>query len=84
MIPGLLYANTVQWVQSNYQAELFDRFFVHFNPNYLVQCQAIVTLSVGAAVTVSFEKNVTKRLEWLEAVISSFDPHVRSILQGSQ
>lgn len=34
----------------------------------------LVTLSVSAAVTASFETNVDKRLEWLGSVISNMDP----------
>ncbi|MCJ1358588.1 MAG: hypothetical protein MMC33_008588 [Icmadophila ericetorum] len=75
MSTGKLEEGTIAWVQSLYQAELFDKFFVHFSTDLLQQCQTIVKLSVGAAVTVSFEKNMTKRLEWLETVINSFDPH---------
>lgn len=68
--------NTKQWLQSNQQADLFDEFFIKCNPAYLEQCQALVTLSVGAAVTASLETSVMQRLEWLETVISIIDPKV--------
>ncbi|KAL9119771.1 MAG: hypothetical protein Q9187_003675 [Circinaria calcarea] len=74
MKEGRFEEGTIQWLQSNQQADLFDEFFIKCNPAYLKQCQALVTLSVGAAVTASLETNISERLEWLETVISTIDP----------
>lgn len=60
-----------QWLQSEQQADLFDRLFVHMNPSYLNALPPIVALSVGVAVTSSLQTNAMERLTWLEVVLQT-------------
>ncbi|MCJ1477323.1 hypothetical protein MMC13_005994 [Lambiella insularis] len=82
MKEGRFEEGTIQWLQSKQQADLFDGFFVKCNPAYLGQCQSLVTLSVGAAVTASLDTNLVERLEWLESVLTTLnpqDPDIRGV-----
>ncbi|MCJ1396568.1 hypothetical protein MMC18_009459 [Xylographa bjoerkii] len=82
MKEGRFEEGTILWLQSKQQGDLFDSFFVNCNPAYLRQCQSLVTLSVGAAVTSSLDNNLSERLDWLEIVLSILnpqDPDVRGV-----
>lgn len=68
---------TIDWLQSTRQAELFDNLFMYLNPLYLQQVSSLVALSVSAAITSSFDRNVDKRLEWLGTIITNIDQNVR-------
>ncbi|MCJ1377162.1 hypothetical protein MMC17_000254 [Xylographa soralifera] len=82
MKEGRFEEGTIMWLQSKQQGVLFDSFFVNCNPAYLRQCQSLVTLSVGAAVTSALDNNLSERLDWLEVVLSILnpqDPDVREV-----
>ncbi|KAI8943740.1 hypothetical protein NX059_001720 [Plenodomus lindquistii] len=66
---------TMQWLQSSRSAELFDEVFVRCNPNYLTQMSPLLILSTGAIVSGALESNVPERLNWLETVLRSINPH---------
>jgi hypothetical protein len=63
-------------LQSGRQSELFDELFVNCDPNYLRECQALLTLSVGAAISTTLENNTAARLDWLEVILGLIDPMV--------
>ncbi|KAJ5794400.1 hypothetical protein N7457_000999 [Penicillium paradoxum] len=65
---------TIRWLQSNQQADLFDKFFVHVSPAYLSRLSAIVMLSVAVAVTSTLQTNIGQRLHWLEVVLQNVNP----------
>lgn len=77
----------MQWLQSSRQGELFDRLFVRCNPAYLQRLTPLVTLSVSAAITASFDKHLNERLDWLDIVLHSIDlkvkPSTHQIRQSS-
>jgi hypothetical protein len=52
---------------------LFDKLFVRVNPVYLQRLSPLVSLSVSAALTASFDQNVPERLDWLATVLSTID-----------
>lgn len=66
---------TMQWLQSDRSAELFDEIFVRCNPNYLTQMSPLLILSTGAIVSAALERNLPERLNWLETVLRSINPH---------
>ncbi|KAF2855241.1 hypothetical protein T440DRAFT_206759 [Plenodomus tracheiphilus IPT5] len=66
---------TMQWLQSTRSAELFDEVFVRCNPNYLTQMSPLLILSTGAIVSGALERNLPERLNWLETVLRSINPH---------
>ncbi|KAF1353414.1 hypothetical protein BDV97DRAFT_346495 [Delphinella strobiligena] len=73
---------TIKWLQSPRQGELFDKLFVRVNPQYLQRLSPLVSLSVSAALTSSFDKNIYERLEWLGNVLSTIDlqePEIREV-----
>ncbi|PWY91281.1 hypothetical protein BO70DRAFT_384781 [Aspergillus heteromorphus CBS 117.55] len=65
---------SVMWLQSTQQADLFDNLFVRMNPSYLTTLSPIVALSVGVAVTSSWQTNPMQRLGWLEVVLQTVNP----------
>ena len=69
-------ANDSKWLQSKYQVELFDRFFVQFGPTFVQALSPLVVLSVSATVSASFKKHVRERLEWLKICFESIAPNV--------
>lgn len=76
MTEGKYEEGTIQWLQSSRQGELFDRLFVRCNPQYLRKLTPLVTLSVSAAITASFDSYVDERLEWLSIVLQNINLHV--------
>ena len=82
MTAGRYEEGTIQWLQSERQGELFDKLFVRINPQYLQRLSPLVSLSVSAALTSSFEQNVDERLQWLSAVLSTInlnDAEIREV-----
>ncbi|OBW64530.1 MAG: DNA-directed RNA polymerase [Aureobasidium pullulans] len=82
MTQGRYEEGTIQWLQSERQGELFDKLFVRINPAYLQRLSPLVSLSVSAALTSSFEQNVDERLQWLSAVLSTInlnDAEIREV-----
>ncbi|THW30589.1 hypothetical protein D6D23_00052 [Aureobasidium pullulans] len=82
MTAGRYEEGTIQWLQSERQGELFDKLFVRINPQYLQRLSPLVSLSVSAALTSSFEQNVDERLQWLSAVLSTInlnDTEIREV-----
>jgi hypothetical protein len=67
---------TMQWLQSQRTAELFDAVFIRCNPGYLRQVSPLLALSAGAVVSADLDRNTPERLAWLEAVLTSVDPNV--------
>ncbi|KAI9671158.1 MAG: hypothetical protein M1817_003665 [Caeruleum heppii] len=65
---------TIKWLHSRHQGELFDRFFVRFEPSYIQSLSTLVLLSVAAAVTDNFGQHVEQRLIWLDACLKGMDP----------
>ena len=65
-----------QWLQSERQVEIFDNYLTHCDPTFVQQLSPLVSISVGAAVTSSLEKNVSERLTWLENVFATLNPRV--------
>ncbi|MCJ1249997.1 hypothetical protein MMC30_007223 [Trapelia coarctata] len=65
---------TVHWLQTRDQAFVFNRFFYSANPAYIKECQPLVVLSTGAAVTQSFDTYPEERLNWLQVVLDSINP----------
>ncbi|KAI5304966.1 hypothetical protein KEM56_005588 [Ascosphaera pollenicola] len=74
MKAGKYEEGSIRWLQSSQQANIFDRLFVNYSTNYLSSLSPIVALSVGAAVTSSFETNVMQRLDWLQSAFKTIDP----------
>ncbi|KAL4786740.1 hypothetical protein BJX76DRAFT_320677 [Aspergillus varians] len=82
MQEGRYEEGSVKWLQSEQQADLFDRLFVRLNPSYLNGLSPIVALSVGVAVTSSMQTNTMERLSWLEVVLQTVnlrDPDIREV-----
>ncbi|KAI5247349.1 hypothetical protein E4T43_02105 [Aureobasidium subglaciale] len=82
MTQGKYEEGTIQWLQSERQGDLFDKLFVRINPQYLQRLSPLVSLSVSAALTSSFEQNVDERLSWLSTVLSTInlnDPEIREV-----
>ena len=65
-----------QWLQSERQVDIFDNYLAHCDPTFVQQLSPLVSISVGAAVTSSLEKNVSERLTWLENVFATLNPRV--------
>ena len=63
----------LQWLSSARQGELFDKLFVRVNPQYLLRLSPLVSLSVSAALTSSFENNIHERLDWLATVLQTIN-----------
>lgn len=72
--------NRLQWISSDRQAEIFDRLFVRVNPSYLEHLSPLVALTVSAAITSSFETNVSERLDWLTRVLQQIDVRDQDIM----
>ncbi|KZF20649.1 hypothetical protein L228DRAFT_176235 [Xylona heveae TC161] len=81
MREGNFEEGTIQWLQSSHQAELFDRFFVRCNPEYMRSLSPLVTLSVSAAVTSSLNDNLLERFHWLETIFATLDTRDPDILE---
>ncbi|KAL4918893.1 hypothetical protein BDW62DRAFT_180040 [Aspergillus aurantiobrunneus] len=82
MHQGRYEEGSVKWLQSEQQADLFDRLFVGWNPSYLNGLSPIVALSVGVAVTSSLQTHAMERLAWLEVVLQTVDlrdPDIREV-----
>jgi len=81
MAEGNYEQGTMQWLQSRRTTELFDEVFIRCNPAYLRQVSPLLALSTGAVVSDALDRNTQERLVWLDAVLSSVDPHVSHSLQ---
>ncbi|KAL4952843.1 hypothetical protein BDW69DRAFT_15300 [Aspergillus filifer] len=71
---GRFEEGSVKWLQSENQADLFDRLFVYTDPAYLKALSPILALSVGVAVTSYLLTNTTERLAWLDVIFQTVDP----------
>lgn len=76
MTEGNFEQGTMQWLQSTRTNELFDAIFVRCNPAYLSQVSPLLSLSTGAVVSDSLDRNLPERLAWLDAVLKSVNPTV--------
>lgn len=68
-----------QWIESSRQADLFDLLFNRIDPDYMLNLNVMLNLSVAVAVTVSLNTNISKRLKWLETVLTVVDPESRQV-----
>ncbi|KAJ9641790.1 hypothetical protein H2199_005003 [Coniosporium tulheliwenetii] len=64
-----------------FQAELFDRIFVHCQPTYVQQLSPLVGLSVAAAVTATLDTHVAERLLWVDTVFSAINLKDQEIIE---
>lgn len=76
MAAGQYEQGTMQWLQSQRTTELFDEVFIRCNPAYLREVSPLLALSTGAVVSDALDRNTQERLVWLDAVLSSVNPHV--------
>ncbi|OOQ91366.1 hypothetical protein PEBR_00122 [Penicillium brasilianum] len=74
---GKYEAATLKWIESSRQADLFDLLFNRIDPDYMLNLNVMLNLSVAVAVTVSLNTNISKRLKWLETVLTVVDPESR-------
>lgn len=65
-----------QWLQSSRRVELFDLFFVKYDPTYLLDMDQLIILSVSAAVTDSLDTYLPERLTWLQVALSATNTKV--------
>ena len=65
--------DVIQWLQSERQAHIFDVVFVRVNPRYLESVSPLISLSVSATITATFETHVEQRLEYLSVVLNNID-----------
>ena len=70
--------NALQWLQTKDQAYVFNKLFATCDPAYLRNCQPLIVLSAGAAVTSSFDTHPDARLDWLQVVLDSINPSART------
>lgn len=80
LMAGKYQEATLQWLQSARQAELFDKLFVRVNPQYLQQVGPLITLSVCAVVSATFDSNIDTRLTWLNTILEQIDVHDQDIV----
>ena len=67
----------IRWLQSPRQADLFDRIFVRYTPDFLVtDVSPLVAFSVAITVGSSFSTNILRRLAWIGAAFRAVDFHV--------
>lgn len=66
----------IKWLQSARQVDLFDKYFAHWNPDFLPQLNMIVLLSVSMAVSSPLKTNVAQRLAWISVVLETIDVQV--------
>lgn len=67
------------WLQSKYQTEIFDDYFLRYDPTFLQGCSSLVALSVIAALTISLVNNIPQRLHWLAIILEFIDTAVSLI-----
>lgn len=68
----------IRWLQSPRQADLFDRIFVRYTPDFLVtDVSPLVAFSVAITVGSAFSTNVSRRLAWIDAAFRAVDFDVR-------
>jgi hypothetical protein len=67
---------TMKWLQSSRTTDLFDALFIRCNPTYIRQVSPLLALSTGAVVSQDLGRHTQERLIWLDAVLTSVDPHV--------
>jgi WD40 repeat protein len=67
-------AGAIRWLQSPRQADLFDRIFVRYTPDFLVtDVSPLVAFSVAITVGSAFSTNVSRRLAWIDAAFRAVD-----------
>jgi hypothetical protein len=67
----------IRWLQSARQADLFDRIFVRYTPDFLVtDVSPLVAFSVAITVGSSFSTNILRRLAWIGAAFRAVDFNV--------
>lgn len=72
---------SIKWLQSNHPQEIFDKLFIHINPEFLTsQVSPLVTFSIGITVAGALQNNTKERLEWLKMSLGGIDPFVSTPL----
>ncbi|KAL8812349.1 MAG: hypothetical protein Q9223_007315, partial [Gallowayella weberi] len=64
----------VQWIQSDYQKEVFDGCLASHQPDFLHELSPLLNLSISVAVTSSLDTMLSERLTWFEAVFATLNP----------
>lgn len=68
---------SIRWLQSPRQADLFDRIFVRYTPDFLItDVSPLVGFSVAITVGSSFSTNTLRRLAWIGTAFQAVDFNV--------
>ncbi|KAJ4662219.1 hypothetical protein HRR93_009561 [Exophiala dermatitidis] len=74
MNEGRYEEGSVRWLQSSQPAELFDRLFIHFTPEYLAtDVSPLIAFSIAVTLGNSLATNTARRLEWISAAFNAVD-----------
>lgn len=72
---------SIKWLQSSQPAELFDKLFIRFTPEYLsTDVSPLIAFSIAVTIGNSLNTNTAQRLEWISAAFNSVDLSVSSLL----
>ncbi|KAI5917122.1 hypothetical protein F4810DRAFT_716767 [Camillea tinctor] len=73
--PGL-----VRWIQLSRKQEVFEEYLSKFNPQFMQDMPAIVTLSVASVISEQLDGSVLKeKLDWIETVLRSLEASLSHI-----
>ncbi|KIX99233.1 uncharacterized protein Z520_04809 [Fonsecaea multimorphosa CBS 102226] len=76
---------SIKWLQSAQPAELFDKLFIHFTPEYLAtDVSPLIAFSIAVTIGNSLETNTAQRLEWISAAFNAVDladPEISDLAQ---
>jgi WD40 repeat protein len=65
---------SIKWLQSTQPADLFDKLFIHFTPEYLsTDVSPLIAFSIAVTIGNSLTTNTAQRLEWISAAFNSVD-----------
>ncbi len=65
---------SIKWLQSAQPADLFDKLFIHFTPEYLSSdVSPLIAFSIAVTIGNSLTTNTAQRLEWISAAFHSVD-----------
>ncbi|RYO81012.1 hypothetical protein DL766_009642 [Monosporascus sp. MC13-8B] len=60
----------IRWLQGDRKHEVFDKYIVKFNPNFLQELPVLVSLSVGAVISEELDGPLLReRVSWLEIIL---------------
>ncbi|OAG45079.1 hypothetical protein AYO21_00427 [Fonsecaea monophora] len=76
---------SIKWLQSSQPAELFDKLFIHFTPEYLsTDVSPLIAFSIAVTIGNSLTTNTAQRLEWISAAFNAVDladPEISDLAQ---